>query len=264
MSNFKRINSQDNFKINKLNEDDSFNANSRLLRKVSLYEKINNSNFNSNNFENVNLKRIQSFNISNNNRGNEFDIKINQKYIPECNFHFILNIDLFSYMPSNNINTSKELNEKIKEEAINIINIIQRMKKKKKNSFDSSDKESIDSDKDISKYDDDDDNSNSYISSSEDNSSIIKSELKNYEKKKSIIKKRMTLKIENNKNYNYEEYYKVNINNIKLLIYDFNQEMIIEKYNEERLSEIEKKINEYKLKENIYISEDISFSNIYN
>ena len=259
MSNFKRINSQDVFKINKLKEDDSFNDNRRFSRKISLYEKINSSNFINNNSENVNLKRIQSFNVCNNNIGNEFDIKINHRYIPECNFNFFLNIDLFSYMPSNNINSSKESNEKIKEEAINIINIIQKMKKKKKDSFDSSDKESNNSDKDISSSDDDD---SSYISSSEEaNSPNIINESKTYEKRMSLKKKKMIMKEEN---YNYEGYYKVNINNIKLLVYDFNQEMLIEKYNEEKQSEIEKKINEYKLKEKIYISEDNNFSYIYN
>ena len=266
-SNFKRINSQDDFKINKLNEDDSINVKSRLTRKISLYDKINNSNFNSSNNENSNLKRIQSFNVSNNNMGNELDtLKINHKYIPECNFNFFLNIDLFSYMPSNNLNSSRESNEKIKEEATNIFNIIQKMKKKKKNSFDSSEKDSFRSDKDISSSEDEDEseNSNSYISSSEDDSSIIKSTNKDYEKRVSIKKKRMPIKEENNKNYNYEEYYKVDINDIKLLVYDFNQDMIIEKYNEEKESEIEKKINECKQKEKIYISEDNSFSNIYN
>lgn len=262
MSSFKRINSQDDFKINKLNEDESFNVKSRLLRKVSLYEKINNSNLINNNLENVNLKRIQSFNVSNNNIGNEFDIKINHKFIPECSFNFILNIDLFSYMPSNKLNSSKESSDKIKEEAINIFNIIQKMKKKKKNSLDSSDKESNNSDKDISSYDDDDDSSNSYISSeSEDNNlSVIKSENETYEKRVSIRKKRIPMKEENY----CEGYYKVNINNIKLLVYDFNQEMLVEKYNEEKQSEMDKKINEYKHEEKIYISEDNSFSNIYN
>ena len=269
VSNFKRINSQDDFKINKLNEDDSFNVKSKISRKISLYEKINNSNLNNNNFDKVkNFKRIQSFNISNNNIGNDFDIKINQRYIPECNFNFILNMDLFSYTPSNNINSSKESNEKIKEEAINIINIIQKLRKKKKNSFDSSEKEPIDSEKDISSYDDDDDdndNTSSYISSSEDNLSNNKNDNKNFEKRLSIKKIRKSIREENyNNNYNYEEYYKVNINNIKLLVYDFKQEMLIEKYNEEKHSELEKKINEYKLKEKIYISEDNSFSNLYN
>jgi hypothetical protein len=114
--------------------------------------------------------------------------------------------------------------------------------------------------------------SSSYIySSSQSNSKSEenkeKSNIKNLSKKTSI--KNVT--INNNLNINEKkpkeenidnQYYKVSIAKIKFMIYDFNQEMVINSNKIEKKSQLEIIIEKFKIKNKINISEDLEFQNI--
>ena len=77
----------------------------------------------------------------------------------------------------------------------------------------------------------------------------------NYESNIASVKKN---KIENIEN----EYYKiVSLNKIKLMVYDFNKEMVISAKNEKK-SQVEIIIDAYKQRQNINISEDINYVNL--
>ena len=58
-----------------------------------------------------------------------------------------------------------------------------------------------------------------------------------------------------------KEYYKVDINNIKFMMYDFNQEVVININKKEKKSQVEIVIENYNSMKNINISEDINYSN---
>ena len=255
--NIKRNNSQDEniFKSNKLYEEESSYINKGISRKSSMNTPYSpkRATFN---LEKLNIKRIKSVNAIINEKEKQFENNISCKYIPECNFNFMLDISLMSYLPSNSINNNLKLNEILKNEAINIINIIQKNKKKKDDSSSSilSKEKSSNIEEEIEDEDEEEEeDSNEEEDEYENNLIFKKEELKtNKNKRKTLINE--------NFNKNYEGYYKVNLNNIKFMIYDFNQEMLIENFKEGNKYKIESIINEYKLRANINITEDYNYN----
>ena len=168
------------------------------------------------------------FDLDNSNiKSFEEENNINDKYIPQCNFNFILDLDSLSYKPINIIQSSLELIEKLKDQAISKINYFKKEKKKKKNTSSSP----FSNSKDSSFKDN---------SSSEDSSfSIYSYEMNtsNYDNKKdelNLSKNDLGNKNFNKNNIIFEQYYKVNIKNIKFIIYDFNREKFVENIKEEK------------------------------
>ena len=231
------------------------NINSYVKSKSSFHIKENN-----NNLQNENNKYNENFSFQNNivkrSRSKIEDYEeeqlnkynINPNYIPNCQFNFILELNSMSYTPSNNINSFLEIIEILKNESIQKINITQNEEKTEVNnkailSDINKTKPSI-SEEDHSS----DDYSNSDVESSEGNYSNVQSNTKeeiNTKNKKIVINKE-----EGNNNVYEDQYYKVNMKNIKLIIYDFNLETFVENSKEFKISEIEYKINEYKLDHN--------------
>ena len=182
---------------------------------------------------------------------------INNKYIPDCNFNFILDINSMSYKPLNNINSSSDLDETLKNQAINKISILQESIKDKNNISSNS---NTSSSRDNNSSDND---SSIYIDSYDVNSSNLKSEIKKDDT--NIIKNYLKNKnpsIKNNNNF-YEQYYKVNVKIIKFIVYDFNKEKFVENKDEKK-SQIENIIDNYKINKNMYTNEDENYPNYNN
>lgn len=211
---------------------------------------------------------------------------VNDKFIPRCNLNFVLDLESMSFKPSWRIDSCKFLHNELRRETIEKINLFHQTQKNGKNVNSSYDSSEINSSKDSnnSSYN----NSSSYTSSSKssspkdnkvsslnDNNNIFNR--RNNKRKASIIENNIfshlnvnvkedrtsdTFQKKSNikKNYSNDEYYRINISKIKLMIYDFNQEMIIVSDEKEKKSKVEKVIEEYKTHLNINISEDINFS----
>ena len=152
-----------------------------------------------------------------------------QNYITNCNFNFILDMKLMSFRPFYSLLKTKDFSELLKKEAQKKINIDKILNKKEES------KKSEDSSYNISSEEsnEDEESSNSFS-----NKTIPK---KTIEKTKKEVKA---------KNDISKEYYRVNnINKIKFMIFDFEQEMVIENENQkENKSEIENILLNYKLK----------------
>ena len=208
---------------------------------------------------------------------------IDCKYIPKCNFNFLLDLETMSFKPSTKIDSCQELYNVLRRQSLEKLSIIYQAKKKYKKINSSSLTSDSENSSRINIYYSSESNSSSYISSSysksSENSKKIKTNIykrKNIKRKGGIIEKSIfNSKCKNNnnninkndgtyrkKNYEYNgEYYKVNINKIKLMIYDFNSGTAIEDKNEKK-SQVEITIENYKSKKNINISEDSNYTNI--
>ena len=191
---------------------------------------------------------------------------IDEKFVPKCNFNFYLDLNTNSFKPSSTFDPAKNVDENLKSQALEKINIVFQIKKKM-NKKESSNSE-ISSKEDSSQtevY------SSSYIySSSESNSQNEESNTKINQKKsiKNMEKKNSIINNNNNANINEKkpkednienQYYKISISKIKFMIYDFNQEMVITTKNEKK-SQIDVIIDNYKSRFNINITEDSNFS----
>ena len=155
-----------------------------------------------------------------------------QNYVTNCNFNFIFDTKLNCYRPSYTLLKAKNFSELLKLEAQKKINIDQILNKKKEKK----------------KKDD-----SSYCSSDEENESDENEELSyNSESNKSIPKKTIekTKKQSKAKYDMSKEYYRVScLNNIKFMIFDFEEEMVVEKENQKgNKSEIENILLNYELK----------------
>ena len=243
-------------------------------------KKYSNVNFD---LESNHAKRHESDKILSSLYDNDDDI--DDKFIPKCNFHFSLELETMSYKPSTKVDSHKALYNLLRNETMDKLKFLNKTKKKNKddtsltsNTENSSNNNSSNS------------NSSSYITSSRsDDSNNQKTnnkkqfERRNNKKKVSIIEKNLiNLKkgiineskksnniINNNYNSNSkseveinDQYYKVNINKIKFMIYDFNQEMVINNDKIEKKSQVDIIIDNYKARQNINISEDTNYINI--
>ena len=158
-----------------------------------------------------------------------------QNYTPKCNFNFSLDMNLMSFKPSYTLLKSKDFNDLLKTEAEKKINLGKNLNKQKEN-----EKE----------------NNSSDYSSNEENESVENEEYSSSktftDSKKEIPKKivEKKKKEENIKDDINKEYYRVSgLNKIKFMVFDFEQEMVIEKEGQkENKSEVENILLNYRLK----------------
>ena len=209
---------------------------------------------------------------------------IDDKFIPNCNFNFFLDLSIMSYKPSIKLNSYKRLYNLLKKESIEKFKSLSKIKKNKDETSLTSNTENSSKDDNNSSYDD----SSSYITSSQSNySSSNKSNVidnknkyirKNNKRKGSLIQKdpinhrtenknNNSQKNNNNNNLKSEtglddQYYRININKIKFMIYDFNQEMAINYDKIEKRSQVEIVLDNYKSRQNVNISEDDNFAHL--
>ena len=162
-------------------------------------------------------------------------------YVPKCNFNFSLDLKLMSFRPSYSLFKEMNLTEILKTEAEKKMNLTKNLKDKKELIKDSSYDSSLEINESIE--------SEEYSSSKTSFHSGKKSPKKTSEK----MKRGVTTKKDINK-----EYYRVSgLNKIKLMVFDFDQEMVIEKETKEEFkSEVENVLNNFKLDIPILISKD--------
>jgi len=212
---------------------------------------------------------------------------VDDKYIPSCNFNFFLDLESMTFKPSTKLNSNQECINTLRRQSIEILNALYNAKKKAKkkdsssyssSSFsEESSKDGIDNSNDsYSNLNISSSSSSSSKSNSSDNNNKKLFKRRTTQRKAGIIEKSVlshkSVNINNNigKNssthqlqiYIEKEYYKVNLNRIKFMIYDFNQEMVINSSKIEKKSQLETIIEKYKLKNKINISEDSEFQNI--
>ena len=214
-------------------------------------------------------------------------LDLDDKYTPKSNFNFVLDLESMSYKPSWKIGSCKILNNELRKKTIEKINLFHQTQKKSKienSSLASSEIDNSQNDSNNLSYD----YSSSYTSSSQrsspknnnisstnDNNNVFNQ--RSNKRKASIIETNIFSHLNVNinedrnndnflkknnikKNSSNDEYYRINISKIKLMVYDFNQEMIIVSEEKDKKSKVEKVIEEYKAHQNINISEDINFS----
>ena len=205
----------------------------------------------------IRKKSLKYFDLENSNNSKFFgeENDINFDYIPHSNFNFILNLDLKLFIPSVHIQYPSQLIEKLKREANNKLIVLKETIKTKK-SFSSSKSQTFTSSQMYS--------SKNYSSSqnmSDENSSNNHSE--NIIKEDILIKNFFGNKLMINKNINnyYENYYKVNIKNIRFIIYDFKRDKFIE-IKEEKKSQVDFIKDNYKLNNKIYSNEDENYPSL--
>ena len=171
-------------------------------------------------------------------------LDVEQNFIPNSNFSFMLDLDSFSFRPIHKKSKfEKDILNYLKNEAMAKIKQYQIMKnnlRKRKITF-----SSIYEDSESSEEEENSSSLPSNISSPKEKKQN-KQETKLNEKsneKNSIKEKKMKEEVEGH-------YYKVNgLNKIKLLIYDFEQEMVIDQgIKKDMKSEVENIIINYKLK----------------
>ena len=236
--------------------NDKTKINNSLIKYSDLEE-----NKKENERKKINITTISHKNIIfNKERKNIFeDEKIN-KYIPESDFNFILDLSTMSFIPSNNIKSSLKLNENLKKEAIAKINSYQEEIVQKKKELKNS-KTIISSDNQEEIYSEEYNSSSSYISQSESETFNNKNV---YNEKDIKIINNIGTKNINYKNNSYEEYYKVNMKNIKYVIYDFSKEVLIEGKKDDKKSQVDYIIDSFKTNKYVYMSEDDNYPKIYN
>jgi len=184
---------------------------------------------------------------------------IDQNFIPNSDFSFILDIDSLSFRPLFEKNKyEKSMLNLLKNEAMAKIKQFQLIKKnlkKPKITFSSYSSSSLE---DSESYEEEN-SSSLYLNSS--NSSEKKQNTKATLKKKNEKSNEKQNQNENNINEDLEgNYYRVNgLNKIKFMIYDFEQEMVINKgITKDMKSEVENLIINYKLKIPTGLDKDIN------
>ena len=263
---------------NNNDQDDNSILHKNSLKLTDGIKKRHSVNFDLENLKN--LKKHESAKILMN---IDDMMDVNDKYIPKSNLNFVLDLEAMSYKPSYRIDSLRVLNNELRQKTIEKINIFHLTQKNEKSSYtssnlDNSSKDSNTSDINSSLYTSSSESSspkNNSINSTNNNNNIFIQ--RNDKRKASILENNIFSHInvnineDNNidnfhkknnikTNYSYDEYYRINLSKIKLMIYDFNQEVIIASEEKDKKSKVEKVIEEYKSHQNINISEDINFS----
>ena len=184
------------------------------------------------------------------------EIIINDEFIPNCPINFAFNLNNISFQYSNDKDNIKILNEQLKIEAENILNkytIIRKKKNRNKSeSFISSSNSKSESIIESEEYSSSIQYSESDLKSSNRKSTNIsknKSKLKNTGISKKNDEEQINEKNNSeNDGVNDNNYYKVNLDNIYLMIYDFQRDVIVEEKNYKKISNVEKIMNDYKKK----------------
>ena len=260
---FKKNIYKDYNKISTLN--DKTKINNSLIKYSNNFEEINKEKerekINKNNKTTISHQKID-FNKDINFRKNANEDEKIKKYIPESSFNFVLDLNTMSFIPSNIIKSSLGFYEKLKNEALTKINSYQEEKVQKKIELNNS-KTKISSSNEEEIYSDESNSNNSnssYISQSESEALNNKNE-KDLKINNNSIGKKNTTKYKNNI---YEEYYIVNIKNIKYVIFDFNKEVFVEAKKEDKKSHVEYVIDSFKSNKFIYASDDDSYPKVHN
>ena len=190
----------------------------------------------------------------------ENDDAIDEKFVPKSKFNFALDLVTKIFKPTNTPEETKETYDNLRSQALEKINIVyqlkKKMNKKKSNSELSSKEGSSNSDLYTSSYIDSSSNSGSKKEESKIKSKIEEKpkneeKIEKNNKENNVNEKKKEVNIEN-------EYYKISIAKIKFMVYDFNKEMVISTKNEKK-SQVELIIDNYKSRQNINISEDSNF-----
>ena len=226
------------------------------LEKIILKEKLNEEFKNSNNFSPEKIEKKVAKSSSTNEIPDikkDEDIIIDENFIPSSNINFAFNIKNISYKYSKKKNNEKILNEEVKNLSMEIINLYEKLKIK--NNEESNSKSFLSS-KDAPNTEEEEFSSSNSNSISGSSLKFEESISKDNNKKPKIIENtpneniKENIKNDSKDNINIlnkihkrnssslNNYYKVDLNNIRLLIYDFNKEAIIEE-DYKKISKIE-------------------------
>ena len=165
------------------------------------------------------------------------DIIIDENYVPDSPINFFFDIKNNSFNCSKNNDNSKILNEILKNESNEIINICKKLGEKnikEETSFYSSVEERESSENEESESNVISDSLINSNSIKESNTKKNKDNIESKNNEEEINSKKDGININNNKqkqNIKHQpsgNYYKVNLNHTHLLIYDFNREAFIE------------------------------------
>ena len=186
---------------------------------------------------------------------NDEDIIIDENFVPNTLINFAYDLKQNIFTLSQKSNNNKILNEALKLESSDIINLcteINRKKNKNKksdtsNNFESSndDESDFESEEYSSSISKAKSNTKSYADETKKNSVISK----NIENEKNEIK-------HNNSNHNY---YKVNLTKIHFMIYDFHKDLIVENKEKNNISKIDKIIKDLSKEVNINLGKDETY-----
>ena len=247
-------------KSSRIYNDDN-NKNILGINNIKREKNVSNVSFDLDNLgyqrRNESAKMVSDFKDDNNEL-------IDEKFVPRCNFNFFMDLGSNTFKPTSTTDPSKQTSEQLRNQALEKINIVYQLKKKMNKKASSNSDVSSKEDSSQSNY------TSSYINSSSNEESKIKSKSndknakieekninENNNKENDIIvveKKNKTENIEN-------EYYKISIAKIKLMVYDFNKEMVVSVKSEKK-SQVETIIDNYKARQNINISEDANYVNL--
>ena len=249
----------------------------KMIRRVSIEdnEQINSENQDSETFNkyssNPELVEVNE----------QEDIIIDDDFIPKSPINFFFDIKNNSFNCSKNSNNSKILNDTLKTEAMDIINIFKKLNNKNQAENSSSSFDSSEGGLESSESEEFSESKMISDSISDSNSIKEKKTKKNKENITNTKSKNSVEEINNNKDninndvvqqsvkiQNNSNYYKVNLNHIHFMIYDFNKEsIVVEKDKKIITSKIENIMKNLKNQNSIEIGKDenypyISFKNI--
>ena len=228
-------------------------------------------------FEKDNKTNKKTKNISTNKKKTKEKFTLTQKFIPNSECNFVFNIDSISYKLENDILLSKNFNDILKEKSIEKIKIYQNkdnkisLNQKKYLSFSSSSQSRQLQSSSVSNsgIEYSSSSSNSYNNTNSINSNYNNSKIKNVKPKIRYsdhkVKEIIHSPFIKNKidQYNGLDYYKVNnLNKIRLMIFDFDKEMIIDNDKYEKRSEVENIINNYKCRMSSNLDKDINYPSV--
>ena len=207
--------------------------------------KHNNTNYK---IESVNYDILLNNSSNNSNHSNNYtnqlivpNLNIDPNYIPNSTFNFKLNIDDLTYQGVDE-RGNDTLREYMKQEVMREI--------EEENKREALKKKLEEEEEDEEEENNEEDDENSDIQSS---SNAFSDNIKNSDK--NVINKTSSMNLQNNnlkgllnKPKVEDEYYKVNYSRIKFLKYDFSKNMLTEVKDYEKISQVEKRMQEGKLK----------------
>ena len=272
LSDNKKINEQSGYHLSNIEPETMINQTGIINPQCLLFDMEKR-----NNIDKSNLKySIVSNSIKKKNKEEESP----ENYIPNCSCNFQLDLDNFSFYYSNDINNGKTLNESLKKEALNKIKKYQMISLENKSNNSSSKNNSILSN---SNEEEDEESSSYYTNDSlsvKEKENLLSNIKSNKEDKEEQISPKDD-KIENNDDFDSLKklsnrgaskknkilnnlnngYYKVNLNNIHFMIFDFYKGILIEE-NNENISKIEEILKDDKKDTIEIISKDIDYPSV--
>ena len=207
---------------NKLNNSDVKNTTDN---NIINYSTANNSNIN-NNF--INNSIINSIDIN-----PDLNLKIDNNFVPESKFNFKLNINKLIYEGNENDETNS-LRDYMKNEIMKELEEENKRKILNKKKEEENEEEEEEENDEVSDYNE----------SSIDNEQIdiIKDNI-NLNQSSNLINHSSTQNLMN-QTKTEDEYYRINFSHIKFSKYDYSKNMLIEDNNWEKITQVEKRIQE--------------------